>query len=181
MFKNSLRKKILSLRKKNFDNSLRINFQSLKNIIKKKNIKNSILGFYYPVNYEINCLNLINQFHKLKIKVALPIIKKKNQMDFFLWSKKDPLISNRYGIPEPIYSQIVYPDIIFTPTVAFDKNKHRLGYGGGFYDRYLHKLNKKKNFLSIGIAFSFQEVKKIPINKFDYKLDLVITERSIIK
>ena len=66
MFKNSLRKKILSLRKKNFDNSLRINFQSLKNIIKKKNIKNSILGFYYPVNYEINCLNLINQFHKLK-------------------------------------------------------------------------------------------------------------------
>ena len=65
--------------------------------------------------------------------------------------------------------------------VAFDKNKHRLGYGGGFYDRYLHKLNKKKNFLSIGIAFSFQEVKKIPINKFDYKLDLVITERSIIK
>ena len=67
-------------------------------------------------------------------------------MDFFLWSKKDPLISNKYGIPEPIYSQIVYPDIIFTPTVAFDKNKHRLGYGGGFYDRYLHKLNKKKNF-----------------------------------
>ena len=102
-------------------------------------------------------------------------------MDFFLWNTKDPLISNKYGIPEPIRSKIVYPDILIVPIIGFDKHKFRLGYGGGFYDRYLNKLNKKKKFLSIGIAFSFQKIKNIPIDKHDQKLDIIITERSIIK
>ena len=100
-------------------------------------------------------------------------------MDFFLWNTKDPLISNKYGIPEPIRSKIVYPDILIVPIVGFDKHKFRLGYGGGFYDRYLNKLNKKKKFLSIGIAFSFQKIKNIPIDKHDQKLDIIITERSV--
>ena len=65
--------------------------------------------------------------------------------------------------------------------MAFDKKLYRLGYGGGYYDRYLEKINKKKNFLSIGLAFSFQNINKIPREIFDKKLDLIITERSIYK
>ena len=181
MLKKSLRKKILLIRKKKFNSNSIVTLKNFLKVFKKKNLKNSILGFYYPVNYEINCFNLLNEFQKTRNKIALPVIKRKNQMDFFLWNTKDPLISNKYGIPEPIRSKIVYPDILIVPIVGFDKHKFRLGYGGGFYDRYLNKLNKKKKFLSIGIAFSFQKIKNIPIDKYDQKLDIIITERSIIK
>ena len=99
-------------------------------------------------------------------------------MNFYSWSFKDPLQVNKYGIPEPISNKIVYPDILLIPLVAFDKNLNRLGYGGGFYDRYIAKLKKNKKVFKIGFAYSFQKVKKIPISKFDIKLDLIITEKS---
>ena len=59
---------------------------------------------------------------------------------------------------------------------------YRLGYGKGFYDRFLNKfLKKKKNIIKIGIAFSFQKYNKLPISKFDVKLDYILTEKGIIK
>ena len=70
---------------------------------------------------------------------------------------------------------------MIVPLVAFDKNKFRLGYGGGYYDRYITKILKKKKVLTIGLAFSFQKLKRIPINKFDQKLDYIITDKDIIK
>ena len=63
--------------------------------------------------------------------------------------------------------------------VAFDKNKYRLGYGGGYYDRYIQKAKKLKKILTIGLAFSFQKIKKIPVNKYDKKLDYIFTEKYI--
>ena len=62
--------------------------------------------------------------------------------------------------------------------MAYDKNLNRIGYGGGFYDRYIKKLKKIKKVITIGLAYSFQKVKKIPINKYDIKLDFVITEKQ---
>ena len=70
---------------------------------------------------------------------------------------------------------------MFVPLVAFDKNLNRLGYGGGYYDRLITKLSKKKNFLKIGLAFSTQEIEKVPTNEYDQKLDYIVTERNIIK
>ena len=64
------------------------------------------------------------------------------------------------------------------PLVAFDNDLNRLGYGGGYYDRYLSKNKKIKKILKIGIAYSFQKVKKIPIDKHDIRLDHIITERK---
>ena len=58
------------------------------------------------------------------------------------------------------------------------KNFNRIGYGGGFYDRYINRLQKIKKIITIGIAYSFQKVKKIPINKYDIKLDIIITEKE---
>ena len=101
-------------------------------------------------------------------------------MDFFMWSKNDPLKINKYGIPEPISKKKVYPDLIFVPLVAYDKNLNRLGYGGGFYDRYIEKIKKIKKVTKIGLSFSFQKLKKIPINKHDKKLDFIITDKEII-
>ena len=65
------------------------------------------------------------------------------------------------------------------PIVGFDKNFNRLGYGGGFYDRYFEKNSKFKKIKKIGLAFSFQKINKIPTNKYDVKLDKIITEKTI--
>ena len=62
--------------------------------------------------------------------------------------------------------------------MAYDKNLNRIGYGGGFYDRYIKKIKGIKKVKVIGLAYSFQKVKKIPINKYDIKLDFVITEKQ---
>ena len=64
---------------------------------------------------------------------------------------------------------------------TFDKFFNRVGYGGGFYDRYIKKLKKRKKIVTIGLAYSFQKVKKIPINHTDIKLDFIITEKNKIK
>ena len=65
--------------------------------------------------------------------------------------------------------------------IAFDKNLNRLGYGGGYYDRLIKKLSKKKNIIKIGLAFSIQEIDKVPINVNDQKLDYIVTNKNIIK
>ena len=99
-------------------------------------------------------------------------------MDFFHWSAKDPLEINRYGIPEPLSNKVIYPSIILVPLIAFDKYFNRIGYGGGFYDRYINKIKKKKKIITIGLAYSFQKVKEIPIKKYDIRLNFVLTNKK---
>ena len=70
---------------------------------------------------------------------------------------------------------------MIVPLVGFDRHKFRLGYGGGFYDRYIGKILKFKKILTVGFAFSFQEISKIPINEFDQKLNFILTDKEIIK
>ncbi len=179
MLKVNLRKKFLKIRKKNFDRNIKINYHNfIKPFFKDKK---KIVGGYFPVNYEIDCLNILRVLEKKKFKIALPIIKKKNLMEFYQYSFKDPLKVNKYGIPEPISKKIINPDYLIVPLVAFDKNLYRLGYGGGYYDRYLKNAKKRKKILSIGFAFSFQKFDKLPIDTFDQKLDVIITERKIYK
>ena len=76
---------------------------------------------------------------------------------------------------------IVYPDVLLIPLLAFDKNLNRLGYGGGYYDRLIERLSKKKNILKIGLAFSIQEIDKVPTNMYDQKLDYIVTNKHTIK
>ena len=181
MSKSQLRKKTLATRKRKHQKFDEINYKSIIKIIKKKKINNIIIGGYYPYNYEVNAIKILEKFEKLNFLITLPKIKKNFQMDFYNWSTKDPLKINKYGIPEPISSKKIYPDVIFVPLVAYDNDLNRLGYGGGFYDRYLKKITKIKKILKIGLAFSYQELKKIPINKHDMKLDLIITDKKIIQ
>ena len=98
-------------------------------------------------------------------------------MDFYEWSFNEPLNISKIGIPEPSMEKKVYPDVLIVPLVGFDKNNFRLGYGGGFYDRYIKKISNKKKVLTVGFGFSFQEINKIPINKFDQKLDIILTDK----
>ena len=139
------------------------------------------IGGYYPSNFEVDDLEILELLEKEKCKISLPIIKKNNQMDFFKWSKDDPLKINRYGIPEPVASKIFYPDILLVPLVAYDNDLNRLGYGGGYYDRYIEKIEKTKKVIKIGLAFSYQKLKKVPVNIHDKKLNFIITEKDILR
>ena len=147
MLKSELRKKVLKVRKKFNTKNIQLNFKQIVKILKKEKITNQIIiGGYYPVNFEIDDLTLLRKFKNNKFNISLPIIKKNFQMDFYSWSFSEPLKINKYGIPEPEAKNIVYPDVLLIPLVAFDKKLNRLGYGGGYYDRLIEKLSKKKKY-----------------------------------
>ena len=181
MSKIKIRKKILKIRKTNYfkiipGKNLIINIQ-----LKVKFSKKTIFGGYFPINSEIDCLNILKKLYFKGYRISLPIIKNNNQMEFYKWNVNDPLIINSFGIPQPQNLKKVYPDVLFVPIVAFDKYNNRIGYGGGFYDKYIQKISKIKKCITIGLAFSNQQVSKIETEKFDKKLDLILTEKFIRK
>ena len=181
MLKSKLRKKILKVREKINKKNIQIDFKQLIKILKKEKINKKIIGGYYPVNFEIDDLTLLRKLEKSSFDISLPVIKKNFQMDFYKWSFSDILNVNKHGIPEPETKNIVYPDILLIPLLAFDKNLNRLGYGGGYYDRLIKKLSKKKKIIKIGLALSVQKINKVPINVYDQKLDYIVTNKYIIK
>ncbi len=139
------------------------------------------MGGYYPVNFEVDILEFLKNLEIKGLELSLPVVKKKNQMDFYSWSNKNLLKLNKYGIPEPEKIKKVFPDILLVPLVAFDDRLNRIGYGGGYYDRYINKISNKKNLLKIGIAHSCQKINRVPVNKYDMKLDIIITEKYILR
>ena len=155
MNKSQIRKKILKIRKQKKIKKFIFNFDLILDILKKKKVSGRILGGYYPYNYEIDILQILEKFEQKKFIITLPKIKKNSQMDFFQWSKKDPLSINKFGIPEPISKVVKYPDVLLVPLLAFDKNFNRIGYGGGFYDRYIKKVRKRKKVLIFHLVFIF--------------------------
>ena len=181
MLKSKLRNKILKIREKKNKENIQIDFNQIIKIFKKEKITKKTIGGYYPVNFEVDDLELLKKLKKNKFNISLPVIKKNFQMDFYKWSFSDLLKVNKYGIPEPETQNIVYPDVLLVPLVAFDKNLNRLGYGGGYYDRLIAKLSKKKNIITIGLALSIQEVDKVNVNIYDQKLDYIVTNKYIIK
>ena len=181
MNKHKLRSKILDLRKKKSNKNFEINLNIFFSFLKNNNYIFKNLGGYFPSNYEIDDLKILKFLEKKNFNILLPVIKKNNQMDFFKWSANDPLKINKFGIPEPVGRKIFIPDILLIPLVSYDRKLNRLGYGGGFYDRYIEKIEKHKKIIKIGLAFSYQKTKKIPINKFDKKLDFIINEKEVLK
>ena len=181
MNKSKIRSKIIEFRKKNFNRNLKINSDKFISFLKTKVPNDKKIGGYYPSNYEIDDLEILDLLDKQNHKISLPVVKKNNQMNFYRWSKKDPLTINKFGIPEPVSLKILYPDIILVPLVSYDNNLNRLGYGGGFYDRYIEKIEKIKKVIKIGLAFSYQKMTSVPIDQHDKKLDFIFTEKGIVK
>ncbi len=178
MNKSEIRKKILKIRKQKSSKGLNINFEYLLKILKKNKNISKVIGGYYPYNYEVDAIEVLTNLEKQNYQISLPKIKKNSQMDFFCWSTKDPLGINKYGIPEPTSDKMIVPNILLVPLVAFDKNCNRIGYGGGFYDRYIKKIKKIKKIVTIGLAYSFQRINQIPADKNDVKLDFIVTNKK---
>ena len=180
MKKSFIRNKVLNLRKRVYSKNLSINSDKFIKFLERKKIKSKIIGGYYPFNYELDVMNILYKLEKKDYIISLPKVEKNNTMNFFHWSVGDPLKINKYGIPETISKKKIYPGILLVPLVAFDRNLNRLGYGGGYYDRYISKFKNDKMIIKIGIGFSIQKVKSIPINGFDKKMDYIITEKEFI-
>ena len=181
--KSFLRNKSLLIRKKKYSTVKQFNYNLIFELIRKHfHGKKITIGGYYPSNYEVNILKFLEEASKKKFKITLPVIKSSNKMSFHPWIFKEPLHVNKFGIPEPQNSKKkIIPDLIMVPLVAFDNHLNRIGYGKGYYDRSLRKISKiKKNAISLGIAYSFQKCKKIPINSHDFRLDYIFTEKGII-
>ncbi len=179
--KIQLRKKYLHLRKKKYFSVDKEFFLPLLKLFQLKFEKKFIkIALYYPSNYELNVLKIL-EFNSIRTQdILLPATNKNNLMNFFSWKKNDVLFVNEFGMLEPAKLLPKIPDVMLIPILAFDKKKYRLGYGKGFYDRYLNKfLKQSKNILTVGVAFSFQRHHKLPINRNDVKLDFIITEKGI--
>ena len=118
---------------------------------------------------------------KKRLKILLPVIKQNNSMHFYEWELINVLKINKFGLLEPPLSKNhIVPDVMLVPLLAYDSKNNRLGYGGGFYDRYLNKyLKTHNNILTIGIAFSFQKHHKLPVSNNDVKLNYILTEKGI--
>ncbi|HEX2014126.1 MAG TPA: 5-formyltetrahydrofolate cyclo-ligase, partial [Nitrososphaera sp.] len=97
---------------------------------------------------------------------------------FYEMSSGKYLVRGRFGIMEPLpYGRTTRMDLIIVPGIAFDKLGHRVGYGKGYYDRFLWK----RSIFSIGLAYSFQIVEKISHSKNDQKMKAVATEDGIVR
>ena len=115
------------------------------------------------------------------------MIDRGKQLRFAPWQAGDAVRPNRYGIPEPVApTGLLEPfqlDLVFVPLLGFDRRGHRLGHGGGYYDRSFAFLNEQvrpTEPLLVGIAYSFQELPAIDEEDWDVPLDFVATERELI-
>ncbi len=137
------------------------------------------IGIYCSTRQEVDTYGLMEHwFWDKDITIATPRVNG-NEMDFFKISSFKDLAMGSFDILEPQTEDKIDPedlDVIIIPIVAFDDYKHRIGYGKGYYDRYLKKTLARK----IGIAFAFQEIDEISVDAFDVDCDIVITEITFI-
>jgi len=131
----------------------------------------AVVAGYFPMKGEVDITPLAQ---------ALPCVVEKNApLVFRVWKIGDALQAGAHGSREPLAgAPVVIPDIVLVPLLAFDGALHRLGYGGGYYDRTLAALSSVQ---AIGIAFSCQQAQALPHEEFDRKLDAVVTEREILR
>jgi len=144
----------------------------------------SLIAGYAAINSEADPLPLLVEAAGLGHSCALPRIALEGApLDFVAWRPGDPLTAGPFGTREPEGPPLSrVPDIVLVPMLAFDARGHRLGYGGGYYDRTLALLRAADaEFLAIGLAFAVQEADALPADRFDQKLDWVVTEREARK
>lgn len=115
-------------------------------------------------------------------ELAMPVVVARGQsLSFRRWRDGMALVPGPFGTTHPAESEATLaPDLILVPLLAFDRGRHRLGYGAGFYDRTLAGLRAAGPVTAVGIAYAAQEVAAVPVGDHDERLDLVLTERGFI-
>ena len=174
-------KKRATLKDKN-SNAFKTLQDHLKDLINFKNYK--IIASFISFKSEIST-QFLNEFLFNNGKIlCLPIIKNNSEtLNFIEYNLKTKLVSGKFGIMQPSdLSKEFLPEIILTPCLAFDENGFRLGYGGGYYDKTFSYLKKiKHKFISIAVAFDDQKIDELVHDKYDQKIDYILTEKKLYK
>jgi len=142
-------------------------------------IPGAIVAGYFPFRDEADPRALMAALSAKGHPLALPVVEPGKALTFRAWKMGDAMHANTdaYGIPEPLATApAVMPVLILVPLLAFDADGHRLGYGGGYYDRTFDAL---KTARAVGIAYAGQEVPLLPREDHDHPLDAVITEAGL--
>jgi len=147
-----------------------------------RELPGEIISGYVPVKGEADVMPLMRALARAGRTLALPVVERPAApLIFRRWEPGDELIAGAHGIPVPPESAPeLQPDILLVPLLAFDRAGHRLGYGGGYYDRTLSALRARKPVTAIGIAHAEQEIPRIPALPTDARLDWIITGRETI-
>ncbi|HAX92074.1 MAG TPA: 5-formyltetrahydrofolate cyclo-ligase [Rhodospirillaceae bacterium] len=142
-----------------------------------------LIASYIPQGSEIDPMPLLEVLENKGHKFCLPCTAEGNSsLVFRAYRFGDPFHLGKKGIPEPVPSSpIVYPDMMLVPLVGFDRSGHRLGQGGGYYDRTLKQHRAYKKVIAVGLAFATQEEPKLPFGENDAPLDAVVTEKEVLK
>lgn len=123
---------------------------------------------------------ILTALNDKKIVAAAKCLDKNGNMDFFVINSLDDLSSGAYNIREPKDNCALVNDftnsIIIVPALCFDSNGYRLGYGKGYYDRYL----QKHSLISVGLCYNSNIVNQLPIDKYDKSVDYIVTQNKII-
>jgi 5-formyltetrahydrofolate cyclo-ligase len=142
----------------------------------------TIVAGYQPIRSAIDPRPLMQRLQEAGATLALPVIVGRDvPLLFRAWTFGAPLTRGLLGISEPdANAEPCVPDIVLTPLAAFDRAGHRIGYGGGYYDRTLEALRARRPTTAVGVAFAAQEVETIPASPHDATLDVVLTDAEAI-
>lgn len=181
--KKELRKQILAKRKGLSESSVigKSNIITTKLIELKSFKKANSVHLYYPINNEVDTRKIIEYLWEKKINVIMPRTDFNNHILVnYVVTNFDQLEKTKFNMLEPRESLEIFsgsPDLILVPGVAFDFDCNRMGYGGGFYDRFLSESTGCK----IALSYDLQILEKLPTEDHDIKMDMIITENYLIK
>jgi len=137
-----------------------------------------VIGFYMPLGNEVDLRPLMTEVIALGKTVVIPKVQDKYNMDFYPIKNINDIHVGRFNVLEPNNEKKIPKtkiDIIFIPGIYFSKDHYRLGFGAGYYDRYLKDYHQKK----IGVCFSFQYISQIPTDHYDIPMDEIIMENPL--
>ena len=145
-----------------------------------RTLPGQVVAGYVPVKDEIDITPLLEALHAQGRTIVLPVVAAPGAPLLFRhWHPGQRLEKGRFGIPvPPAHAPALTPDILLVPLLAFDAMGHRLGYGGGYYDRTLAQLRQTGAPLAIGCAYAAQEMAAIPTLPHDVRLDWILTEQG---
>ncbi len=138
---------------------------------------------YLAYNTEIDTRYIIEQAWRDGKTVAVPKVLDSTTMEFYVISSFDDIEIGYQGIPEPRVGTVASPKeaLMIMPGLAFDRNHNRVGYGGGFYDRYLEKKeNEGVYFKKISLAYDFQIFDNLEVEAYDIPVDTIVTSEKVI-
>jgi 5-formyltetrahydrofolate cyclo-ligase len=143
----------------------------------------TMVGAYHALPSEADPALLLAALVKEGCHIAFPRIAARDRpLDFHRVPDGEVLKKGAHGIHEPeAHWPSVTPDILLVPLLAFDASGHRLGYGGGFYDRTLFAYRSRavSRIRAIGVAYAAQEMESLPVEAHDMKLDGILTENGL--